>query len=52
MTHSEDFEKPTKKSLESHLLEGEADLRVGHIKKCNVELLNKMTQDVINKING
>tara|TARA_B100001179_G_C18536068_1_gene379375 strand:- start:497 stop:655 length:159 start_codon:yes stop_codon:yes gene_type:complete len=35
------------KSLHSHLLEGEADIRAGRIKECNAKLLDKMTQDVI-----
>jgi hypothetical protein len=48
MTHSKDFEKPTKISLQTHLSEGEADIRAGRIKECNAELLDKMTQDVIN----
>lgn len=47
MTHSEDFEKLTKKNLHSHLLKGEADIRAGRIKECNAKLLDKMTQDVI-----
>ena len=47
MTHSEDFEKLTKKNLHSHLLEGEADIRAGRIKKYKAEILDRMTQDVI-----
>ena len=49
MTHLENFEKLTKKNLHSHLLEGEVDIRAGRIKKYKAEILDRMTQDVIER---